>query len=150
MGDSKFDNRIGYQQRENSGWNFPTIPNDVVIHGYKRINRMATSKALLTLLTWLGIPTTILGIVADMDSTKATITWVIGVLMITIRFALWVFRVIQGNKLKAMELKERELEYIIKQQEMKAREIDQLERELQLRISLLNAKPKDDGQNFKN
>lgn len=150
MGDNKFDNRISYQQRESDRYSFSGIPNNVVLDGFKRINRMATSKALMTFLTWLGIPSTLLGMFAHMDATKATILYIAGLTMIVIRFSLWVYRVIQGNKLKAMELKERELDFVVKQQEMKQREIDQLERQLELRIALLNNDQKKDGNNFKN
>jgi len=150
MGNHKFNNGIDYQQQDSDRYSLPVIPNNVALDGFKRVNRMATSKALMLFLTWLGIPTTLLGILADMDSTKATITWIVGITMITVRFALWVFRVIQGNRLKAIELKERELDFVIKQQEMKQREIEQLERQLELRISLLNNDPKKDGNNFKN
>lgn len=147
MGDNFTNHRFGHQQRVGNKRPIPTVPDNVAVQGYKRIERMATSKALMTFLTWLGIPSTLLGLFADMNHVKATILYVAGLTMIVIRFSLWVYRVLQTNKLKSMEIKEKELDYIVRQQEMKQREIEQLERELDLRILLQGKKGKDTNSN---
>lgn len=147
MGNNISNHKRKYQSSESNKLSLSGVSGTVVVEGNKRIEGMASSKALMAFLTWLGIPSTLLGVFAHMDAVKATILYVAGLTMVVIRFSLWVYRVIQTNKLKAIELKERELDYISKQQAIKEKEIEQLERELNLRVNLLNPKNKDGNNN---
>lgn len=147
MGNSVIKNEFSNKQSESHTDYFRSVYNSVALDGDKRIERMAESKGLMAFLTWLGIPTTLLGLFSNMDELKSNILFVAGLLMIIIRFCFWVYRVIQGNKLKNMELKEKviklkeiEMDFEFRQRELKKLELHQLERENELLIQQLYLK----------
>lgn len=77
MASDKFGNEFGYQQRESSRLFVRSIDFSMQLHNYKRSLRMAQIKWAWIICDMLGIPVTVLGILANIDNVRSTILFMI-------------------------------------------------------------------------
>lgn len=79
-----------------------------VIQSTKKSLQMAVTKFIVSLLGWIGFPLLGISWIANMDSIKSTIIFIVSLCMVLIRFYFWVVRAAQNKRLKDIEILERE------------------------------------------
>lgn len=115
MANNQFDNRVEHQQREGSGMVIHSSGVDMQLYDFKRLHKMAQIKLMWLLCDFLGIPVTILGIIANIDNIKSAILAVLGVAYLCVRGYYYI-------KQKDQALREKELELWHKQQDKEERQ----------------------------
>lgn len=104
MADYKFDNGVEHKQRSNSGRSFYSIGFDMQLYDFKRVNKMAQIKLMWLLCDFLGIPVTILGILANTDNIKSAILAVLGIAYLCVRGYYYIKQKDQAVREKEIEL----------------------------------------------
>jgi len=104
MADHKFNNGMEHQQREDSGMAFYGIGINMQLYDFKRVNKMAQIKMMWLLCDFLGIPVTILGILANTDNIKSAILAVLGIAYLCVRGFYYIKQKDQAVREKEIEL----------------------------------------------
>lgn len=130
MANNKQFYRGEHKQHGNSGMAFHNSSHSIQLPDFKRINRMAQAKMILILCDFLGIPFTLLGIVANIDNIKSAI---LAILAIAYLMGTGYYRF----RRLAQDEKSRELD-------LWSKEMDKLER-----LAKMNEKKQDEGNSSK-
>lgn len=93
-----------YKQREGSGMAFYSAVIDMQLPYYKRVIQMAQIKWALLICDILGIPTTILGIAANLNNVRSTILFFVALLYLMCRTYFYVVKQKQSVREKDIEL----------------------------------------------
>lgn len=116
MADIKHMERMGYKQRPGdrdficySSFNF--VPNYS-----KRIIKMAQAKILWLIADMIGIPITILGIIANIDNIKSSILAVLAITYLCIRVYFYIIEKNQKIRDKELDIRGKEVDIWFKEQ----------------------------------
>lgn len=93
-----------HQQREGSRVAVHSSGISNVLNDTKRHNRMAQAKIVWFILDFLGIPITILGIIANMDNIKSAILAILGITYLMCRMYFYVIKSKQSIREKDLDL----------------------------------------------
>ena len=104
MADNKLDNGLEHQQREGSGMVIHSSGVDMQLYDFKRLHKMAQIKLMWLLCDFLGIPVTILGILANIDNIKSAILAVLGIAYLCVRGYYYIKQKDQAIREKEIEL----------------------------------------------
>jgi hypothetical protein len=111
--------RSEHKQREGSGMAIHNTVVHNVLNPTKRRDRMAQAKIVWFVLDFLGIPITILGIIANMDNIKSVILAILGISYLAVRMYFYVIKSQQAIREKELELWHKEMNKIEREIEFK-------------------------------
>jgi predicted membrane channel-forming protein YqfA (hemolysin III family) len=76
---------LEHQQREGGGLAVHSSGIDMQLYDFKRLHKMAQIKLMWLVCDILGVPVTILGIIANMDNIKSLILFLLGIIYLCAR-----------------------------------------------------------------
>lgn len=112
MANNKFNHKLQYQQRESSGLPIYYPGFDMQLPFFKRVIKMAQIKWTLILCDMLGIPATLLGIVANLDNVRSVILFILALTYVMFRLYYYAVQKKQAVREKELELWHKEQDKI--------------------------------------
>lgn len=109
MGNNELFYRDNDEQRNGSSYRFHSSHRNMSVLVHKGL-KMAESKALILLFNILWPPLYFIAWFSNLDNIKSTILFIVALVMGMVRFYFWVIRTKQNNRLKELEIMEREKE----------------------------------------
>lgn len=119
MANNQFNNRMEYQQRESSGVSFHNAGFGLQLIDFKRSIKMAQAKMIWIICDILGIPITILGIVANIDNIKSAILAVLGIAYLMLRGYFYFVQKTQSVREKELDLWHKQMDKLERMDKMK-------------------------------
>lgn len=119
MANNKFSYRMEHKQRLHSGDSVHSLGFGMQLFNIKRVNKMAQSKMIWLICDFLGIPLSILGIIANMDNVKSAIIAVLGITYLMIRMYFYMIKAKQDVKEKDLDLWHKEMDKNDREEERK-------------------------------
>ena len=116
----------------------------------EEISGMTTAKFILTFFGWFGVPLYVYAWLINLDNTKSSILFIVALIITLIRFGFWIKRALDNNKLKQLEITDRENDAYQKRIELDERRAEQIKEELSLRVTGLSEKERQDRFNKNN
>ena len=110
MADYKYNNGVEYQQPKDGGRSFYGIGVNMQLPNFKRVTKMAQIKLMWLLCDFLGIPVTVLGILANTDNIKSAILAVLGIAYLCVRGFYYIKQKDQAVREKEIELWHKEMD----------------------------------------
>jgi hypothetical protein len=107
MGNNELFYRGNGEQRNSGSSSFYTANSSMSVLVHKGL-KMAESKALMLILSILWPPIYIFAWLSNLDNIKSTILFIVALIMGMIRFYFWIIRTRQNNRLKELDILERE------------------------------------------
>ena len=104
--------RGGHKQHEGSRVAVHNTGLSDVLNDVKRVHKMAQVKFLWLLLDCLGVPITVLGIIANIDNFKAIVLFILAAAYVSARLYFFIAKNKQAVREKEYDLWDREMDKI--------------------------------------